>query len=232
MTDRSIIFSAPMVNALLEGRKTQTRRILKLPPAPMKLGKWEATTIGGGSVVDGKGRPVPEMPCVWHTRTGACIGPGYRRGDRLWVREAWQIVDIDKHTHLCAYRANCEADRFTFAGDGNVEIIQIKKWRTPIFMPRIMSRVTLTVTEVRVQQLKSISEQDAQAEGMDWKGFTSGFAKGTDPISSYAMLWDSLHGDGAWALNPWVTAVTFTVGRHNIDEAAPAEAATIAGAAP
>jgi hypothetical protein len=155
-------------------------------------------------------------------------------GDRLWVRENWQTIHLGCNTHLCAYRANCEGDRFTFAEDGSIEIIQILKWRPSIHMPRTFSRLTLTVTDVRVQRLQDISEEDCWAEGVcsfaesldrpgSWEGLDQSSRRAMvratygDARNAYKHLWEHINGADAWAANPWTVALTFTVERRNID---------------
>ena len=104
MTDRPILFSGPMVRALLEGRKTQTRRILKLPTkgeyVRPDMGGWEASTIGGdGSfyMVAGCKVPAPLRPCVWNQTTGTTVVPAINVGERLWVKETWQTLQGFDH---------------------------------------------------------------------------------------------------------------------------------------
>lgn len=203
MGDRPILFSAPMIRALLDGRKTQTRRVVNpIPhdpalrpgmtgykPAPLHL--WQAAPSG------------PYFP------------PRYVAGDRLWVREAcatW-IGDIRD----VAYRADETDDEW--ANLRHDAKLGFWKLRPSIHMPRWASRITLTVTDVRVQRLNEISEADAQAEGAPPIGADD--ATDEDERShrwGFINLWNSLHGPGAWAQNPWVAAYTFTVARGNIDQ--------------
>ncbi|MES2753821.1 MAG: hypothetical protein V4659_04075 [Pseudomonadota bacterium] len=227
MTDRPIIFSAPMVRALIAGHKTQTRRLLKLAGrAPDFIGPagcqndptcwgWESPEHGGFITVEGDDKDhLPGWRNGWRDWKGA-----YAPGDRLYVREAHalvpptayrmskgveQTVNPNADAHQAAiYRAGFDRSTGGF------------RWRASIHMPRWASRLTLTVTEVRVQRLQDISEADAMAEGClpaRWDFQT--------PADHYRDLWNALHGAEAWGANPWVVAVTFTVAHHNIDQAA------------
>jgi len=202
MTDKPILFSAPMVRALLAGTKTQTRRVLK--PQPDKFCR---DMPNSGAWSDDYWRSFPSAP-----------------GQRLWVREAWGL-GISDHGDCPRYKATMDyqcGDKIKSPHEGPF------KWRSPIFMPRKFSRLMLIVTDVRVQRLQEINEEDAIAEGIYWsddfEGWTSG--AGADescdyhsrrPDVSYAKLWDRINGDGAWALNPWVCAISFSVHRANID---------------
>lgn len=218
MVDRPIIFSAPMVRALLDGRKTQTRRVLNPPPLMTK------PTIFG-TILLGQRR-------VAYQEAGA-VGEGfldlpYAPGDQLWVREAWRIrrildpfpgAAIPEDEHLPIWY---EADR---EGPDYGRRIDFGRYRNGRFMPRWASRLTLTVTEVRVQRLQDISEADAMAEGADYAANNMGFSPiSGQPIgvrtfkAGFAHLWNSLHGPDAWDANPWVVAVSFTVQRGKIDQ--------------
>ena len=195
MTERPILFSAPMVRAILEGRKTQTRRVVKLPHNN-PLGRWEPTTVGGpNGGKTHKGETVPECAAIWHTRTGDCVCARYEVGDRLWVRETFYLIG---ETGECFYAAT---------GDSNMPPATFGGWRGPwkpsIFMPRRHSRITLEVTGVRVERLQEISEADAAAEGVY-----------TDPAcpayDAYRVLWDQINAKRApWASNPWVWVIEF-----------------------
>lgn len=234
MTDRPILFSAPMVQALLYGRKTQTRRVLKLPDAPARLGRWQASTIGGPGVTDNKGQPVAERPCVWHTRTAAVVVPRIMAGDSLYVREAFAYVgttDPGWLVHRASYQADCRRHGFDepFPDEQNVT------WKPGIHMPRKISRLTLLVTDVRVEQLHDITERDAIAEGVEYESADPPFyyvpgimphsitgvgleqPGGNHAVRSYAKLWNHINGAGAWESNPWVSVTTFTVEQRNID---------------
>jgi hypothetical protein len=191
MTDHLIIFSTPMVRALLREAerpgtgKTQTRRVLKA----------KSGVIAARSVLQhGLHWMGIEYDRSWPLRLP------YAPGDRLYVRESHCVID-----YRCRYRA--DEERFEPKDFG-------LRWRRSIHMPRWASRLTLTVTDVRVQRLQEISEADAVAEG--YKQPPEGVI-GWPPVGWFADLWNSLHGPGAWEANPWVAAYTFTVQRRNID---------------
>ena len=226
MTDRPIIFSAPMVRAMLDGRKTQTRRVLKPQPTgqpsanchPAHKPRHPAPYLDAYC-----GEPrTPQNPRGqgrdWHwwqvdDRCGpvACRVP-YAPGDRLWVREAVCWVS--------GWGWRYRADNDDLAEKR--ETGEVSRWRPSIHMPRWASRLTLTVTDVRVQRLQDISEADAVAEGCDAVlALTIKRPNGAhpgNPRECYCDLWNSLHGPGAWDANPWVVALTFTVQRGNIDQ--------------
>lgn len=200
MTDRPIIFSAPMVRALLAGTKTQTRRLADAGGKPMP-GLYE--TDDRGMLV-----PIPR-PSPWRKA---------KPGDRLYVREAWHAArSLDTTPPKDIPR---DADIEPAATARNYAEIGLKgKLRPSIHMPRWASRLTLIVTDVRVQRLQEITEEDARAEGAEWRAFeamvTSGLPDGHR--CGFADLWNTLHGPDAWAANPWIVALTFTVERRNID---------------
>ncbi len=200
MNERPIIFSGPMVRAILAGRKTQTRRAVKpmgRDDAFVLLGHddgwWPYRSDDGESSVTDDGNETP------HSCPYGCPG------DRLWVRETWRVPgsvprsdDPVRPGMRIEYRADCDA-----ATDGFV-------WRPSIFMPRWASRLTLEVTGIRVERLQDISEADAQAEGMLCapRGWCSDEGQ---PVSisarrAYEDLWYSIHG--AW-LDCWVWVVEF-----------------------
>jgi hypothetical protein len=214
MTDRPIIFSAPMVRALLDGRKTQTRRVLKPQPgdgaAHFRSGTgkhvWDWPGLGLGT---DPGKELPRVP--------------YAPGDRLWVREAWR-PDPNGPSTTGAIELFYPADRMLHAetpADGWRMPKQAQRGKvTPLHMPRWASRLTLHVTEVRVQRLQEISEADIAAEGIK-RGFAGGPHGEEGLYEDFADLWNRLHGPDAWDANPWVCAISFTVQRGNIDAARP-----------
>lgn len=198
MTERPILFSAPMVRAILEGRKSQTRRILKHG--------W-ATEDRIVSLPHGPNKGLRVLP--------------FAVGDRLWVREAcfaqsspdgegvaypadssWRIIDhtkeaTEKWLDLLYYRRRND-DGF----EGSTG-----KLVPPIHMPRWASRITLKVTEVKVERLQDISETDATAEGCRHHHNPAG--DGKNVIEQFSYLWQSIHGPGSWEASPWVVALTF-----------------------
>ncbi len=199
MTERPIIFSAPMVRALLAGTKTQTRRIIKDQTIGYRFSEmrpdgayleWTGTPCCGTGVWD-----VPEY-------SGIAKVPYGQPGDRLWVRETFghfERNDTLKPGDTIYYRA-----------DG--QCLEIEPWRPSIHMPRWASRITLEVTGVRVERLQDISEADAQAEGcalecMTPTGDDSGSA--IHGPGGYMALWESINGPGSWDANPWVWVVEF-----------------------
>lgn len=201
MTDRPIIFSAPMVRALLAGRKTQTRRKLRVPTPFDPSDDIDAPICSG------------------------FIEPLYRRGDRLYVRETHALVgSVDPGWLLFranGYESECRRHGFDIPYPPESKV----RWRPSIHMPRWASRLTLIVTDVRVQRLQDITNADAIAEGIKRLHEPNGFRDylSDDPDRRLAMqpsfisLWNSLHGPDAWDQNPWVVAVSFDVRRGNID---------------
>ena len=204
-TERPILFSAPMVRAILEDRKTQTRRVVKLPHSN-PLGHWEPFLFGGKGCRDSKGREISGQMTISHTRTGEVIGCPYGApGDRLWVRETWGLhqQQFDHECHDVIYRADDQRPT-------------VDRWRPSIYMPRWASRIDLEVTGVRVERLQDISEADARAEGAppshpSIDAISREFGYADFPRSWFAQLWESINGAGSWAANPWVWAVEFQV---------------------
>ena len=182
MKERPILFSAPMVLALIAGTKTQTRRLVKTPASPATGFDWSSCLCREIAKCD--------QPCV---RCGAIAGPSPygTPGDRLWVRETFAPSDTD----------DARAGRWEYRADNHDPLCM--KWRPSIFMPRRASRLTLEVTGVRVERLQEISEADAIAEGV---GYHVG-----GPVLAYRTLWKSINGAGSWKANPWVWRIEFRV---------------------
>jgi hypothetical protein len=198
MSEKPIIFSAPMVRAILAGAKTQTRRVLKPQPVATDDGsQWISTPV-----------------IRWH------------QGDTLWVREAHYLTD-NGDTEYAVYAADRDAvkahlaDITALPGAFPPEIAaRHRKLRPSIHMPRWASRITLLVETVRVERLQDISEDDALAEGA-FKGKATGrvFNNVTEMRLGgpewrnardwYADLWDTINGAGSWDKNPWVSVTTF-----------------------
>ncbi len=187
MSERPILFSAPMVRAIIGGDKTQTRRVLK--PQPSFGQPWH------GWIVDPEMMDIPTAMC-----------PHGITGDRLWVREAIGIHcrPEDGLEGYCVYRADFP--------DGPLASFE-PGWTPSIHMPRWACRLVLEVGAVRVQRLQDITEADAKAEGMERTPV--GTATWSNR-QSFAVLWDQLNGkrEGcAWENNPWVWAIEFALYR-------------------
>jgi hypothetical protein len=175
MKERPILFSGPMVRAILDGSKTQTRRTFK-------------------GTTEHKGPYNPAYMEAHQQASGwGSICPYGIPGDRLWVRETF-AQDVAGCPGGISYRA----DHFDPKGDGPAHPM---KWRPSIFMPRISSRILLEITDVRVQRLQEISDEDARAEGYD--------RSHAFPREWFALLWERINGTGSWDANPWVWAITF-----------------------
>lgn len=228
MADRPILFAAPMVRALLDGRKTQTRRIVKPQPAVHANGAWAWEGRHGG-FVGAMGTHVEEG----FPQTAAHWMP-IQPGDLLWVRETWQGL-----SHGDFQPTKCSQCEVRYAATDPCADLSAEArgypWRPSIFMPRWASRLTLTITDVRVERLQDISERGAQndctAEGVfhcglkvpsyeEWHG--DGFHSSEKHM--FRTLWNSINCPGSWEANPWVGAYTFTVHRENIDRIARAAA--------
>lgn len=222
MKERPILFSAPMVRAILDGSKTQTRRVAKLPHQN-PLGQWEPMTIGGengGRTVEGKS--IPLQGAIWHTRTGDCImSPHGQPGDRLWVRETFSPIYPQDPNYNGGEPIEYDYAATYQHGYRLGDTLGIKKvWKPSIHMPRKASRILLDVTGVRVERLQDISEADCWAEGIDacdgllddLKIIDMAKRMGRcmeDAAPTYAALWESINGAGSWEANPWVWVISF-----------------------
>ena len=205
MKERPILMSKPMVCSLLreENPKTQTRRIAKLRGDGGLVSQhedWRFCEFHGDEAV------WQHRKTIRRVITEKC--PYGVVGDRLWVREThW----INESEGLVAYRANEEFP----------EHMKGEKWKPSIFMPRWASRITLEITEVGVERLQNISEEDAVAEGIEsiqggthlWMNYSIRRDECDwfrSPIDSYRSLWESINGKDSWSLkNPWVWVVSF-----------------------
>jgi hypothetical protein len=247
VSDRPIIFSAPMVRALLAGRKTQTRRLIKPAPFIDKMGNFCAADRKG--TIWNWGQNFDGTPCL---RNFVPKHIKFARGDRLYVREAVRATDDDNWQPCVEYLADgaliqaATADDLSSDAYGRwwdlkayaAEDVELNGSRNvpSIHMPRWASRLTLMVEAVKVERLNEISEADAVAEGIEPVEHPQGLAwtsyetlpngdphphasvPNASPVTSYRELWESLHGAGSWAENPFVVAVTFSVVRGNIDQ--------------
>lgn len=218
MSDRPILFSGPMVRALLDGRKTQTRRVLK--PQPY------GDVIHYGWEQDAGAR--------WTDQSFDSYRMPFWVGDLLWVREAHYLTD-DGESEYAVY-AEDEADvaehlkemQTLMASHPKIDWSKHLRPRPSIHMPRWASRLTLRVTDVRVQRVQEIREGDAVAEGIERD--TDGWFDYQAPSvqccvtarDSFMTLWDSLNAPRGygWDANPWVAAYTFDVIRQNVNEVA------------
>lgn len=198
MKERPILFSGEMVRAILSGAKTQTRRLYRPRPCDN---------------VDDKHGPLVVLP-----------SPYGSPGDRLWVRETWTHDHDSLEDARAAHEDAMSESSVLYRASMTTVDAEIYKWRPSIYMPRWASRITLEVTDVRVERLQAISEADARAEGVApffvrfthvvrEQRITSGeLARDAEHRASYAVLWDELNADRApWASNPWVWVVTFEV---------------------
>jgi hypothetical protein len=202
-----ILLNVEMVRAILDGRKTQTRRTLKVQPPTdghQLLNVMDSTDrrqIGKShwAVLNAKKTLVIEG----HKRFFSC--PYGKPGDQLWVREAhafvpqtayrcstgiYQQLNPNDNYEACVYRENFDRSR-SFS------------WRPSIHMPRWASRITLEITSVRVQRLQDISEDDSMAEGIPFEGDQP------SPRDNFSALWESIIGTGSWDANPWVWVIEF-----------------------
>ncbi|HIE5014199.1 TPA: hypothetical protein ACXNLO_001419 [Enterobacter cloacae] len=209
MKERGMIFNGEMVRAILDGRKTQTRRIMKDQPSdgfhPTHNGydlDLNAHWYTPG-VVDKNGYLQPAKKDVFGV---ADENEGYTCpfgavGDRIWVRETWARYNIDQDSHDMAYRA-------TPPGDWPEE----GRWRPSIHMPRLASRLTLEITGVRVERLASVSDEDAGKEG--YPANPAPYGGTMDKWLWFRGLWDSIYPDQSFKHNPWVWVIEFKVVPH------------------
>lgn len=215
MTERPILFSAPMVLALLAGTKTQTRRLVKPQPGE------DGTNVYG---IDATQAAVIRK--AWK--------PYALPGDRLWVKETFAPCEAQIRKGHFHYRADGAVGHRVSTNGGDVWwertghttgladhsllgvwLAEPSKWKPSIFMPSEASRITLEVTAVRVERLQAISEEDAVAEGIElspggpWRAYDAEGGCCYEAVESYRSLWTSINGADSWTANPWVWVVEF-----------------------
>ena len=205
MKERPILFSAPMVRAILTGQKTQTRRAFN--ERTMKL-MHAAAQCGEVSWFMDEGRlGKNDIPYIQQ------FSPYGQPGGRLWVRETWQHANSPHGPYepgcTCFYRADYWDDPHGMDGEKSPEG-KYRAWIPSIHMPRAASRINLEVVHVRVEKLQDISEADAIAEGAPGgHGSIPGYLYAATPHEHYRHIWESINGAGSWDKNPWVWVVEF-----------------------
>ena len=194
MKEKPIIFTSQMVKAILEGRKSQTRRPLKPQPQLAHDGKWDLYI---------KGKWVGAIAEKNNSILNVC--PYGQLGDYLWVREKFTLCPKDFRPNGIIYFAN---------GKPDITYVMSNEWHSSIHMPRYASRITLEIVNVKVEKLQNITEEDARAEGIIWteietaprSGIFRPYAK-----EQFEQLWDSIYSKKGmgWTVNPWCWCITF-----------------------
>lgn len=231
MKERGMIFNGEMVSAILDGRKTQTRRIMTIQPEPSKTREGDywfpskklECMVHVSDIVPGNS---PIADCHLFFQEHCC--PFGAVGDRIWVRETWGCVshELDEDGRIQPWTPDRPATAihempfgngyysghaiyaadgaFTWGDDDGYEDGR-SCWKPSIHMPRSASRILLEITDVRVEQLNDISEDDAKAEGAP----TECCVIGDKHFLGFRSLWKSIYGEESWAANPWVWVIEF-----------------------
>lgn len=219
MKERPILFSAPMVRAILGGSKTQTRRIVKPQPDYFACG-WPCVF----------GKECFMRNCIMSHKDNkhltALKSPFGKTGDQLWVRETWRhtassldearaITEDVMSGSAVDWRADY-IDRLIKTGEFTRNTAEVacdfETWKPSIHMPRWASRIQLEIVDVRVERLNEIGESDAIAEGVSNFGNITDQSTGEidrDAVDAYRDLWESINGPGSWDANPWVWVIEF-----------------------
>ncbi|WP_406670517.1 hypothetical protein [Raoultella terrigena] len=229
MKERGMIFNGEMVRAILDGRKTQTRRIM----APQPADDIERGIFPNPEVIGWKSSRRHK-----HGSTTAHFCHYGKPGDRIWVRETWGVVShafsddglmIDwvpdrpatainempfGNGYYSGYTIYAADGDFTWGDDDGYEDGR-SCWKPSIHMPKAASRILLEITDVRVERLNAISQEDAQAEGMELTGWRPTYSDPDSggevmtPYDNFAELWSSIYGDESWKANGWVWVISF-----------------------
>lgn len=213
MKERPIIFNDEMVRAILAGRKTMTRRPMKVQPESPNFGLSFITESNRKSD-EGKYFWSISDACGLKIRSNPFPCPFGAVGDRLWVREAFQgpLFDEDQvqeywednsrfeNPEFCEYRADGNHEPEYFDADDNLR----HGWRPSIHMPRWASRITLEITDIRVERLQDITEGDARSEGV-----TLSNPRILSHRDEFRQLWGDIYGCDGWRSNPWVWVIAF-----------------------
>lgn len=225
MNEKPILFSGPMVRAILEGRKTVTRRVLPKHQIPElgTDGRWFSIAQrhprwGFGVSGENEAEWAIEM-----SQSGCC--PYGKPGDRLWVRESWQVSEkydrmppseipwlrgVSTYFAAGGSRAHDASGAYV-----NEDTICVPDWvgrmRPSIHMPRLASRILLEVVSVNVERLQDITDEQGEAEGVDFLRAAPDCDETLTAAQLFDCLWSSINGAESWAANPWVWAVEFKV---------------------
>ena len=199
--ERPIIFSAPMVRAILEGRKSMTRRIVK--PQPNVIHAIHPDASITTNLIFSKGDQ--RIHCPYGVP-----------GDRLWVRETWDFLPDGQNSANIFYWVDGDFQQRIPPPEYNPFLYNNPRKRPSIHMPRWASRITLEIVSVRVERVKEISEEDADKEGFGGdfphRIFPELFNPDCGHLSMqecFAALWESIHGPCSWEQNPWVWVIEF-----------------------
>lgn len=213
-----ILFSTEMVEAIIDGRKTMTRRVLKNPPRPPRavydefdsiaiMGKKEDTHDNTGLVRFNWRKEISKPTLFVHQDAGVFShrSPYGKPGDILWVRECCAIEGWLNGEPKYAYKAdNSIAPTVTYGGE------KVSRWKSSIHMPKAASRIWLEVTDVRVERLQDIAEEDAYNEGVIYPQYLDGHKNAYR--LGFEILWDKINGEKVpWTANPWVWVVSYKV---------------------
>ncbi|EMO8770724.1 morphogenetic protein [Klebsiella variicola] len=210
MKERGMIFNGEMVRAILDGRKTQTRRPMKFPVHDKNLGCELAGNELAGELSAGN---------YLNSEFG-------KPGDRIWVRETFQgpLFDFDLMDSYCKDSTPFEKPEFcVYKADGipapefyDADDELHCRWRPSIHMPRWASRILLEITNVRVERLNSMHDVDAMREGIQNLTTCShsdfgipGVVNAQHPVRAFQLLWESIYGTDSWHANPWVWVIEF-----------------------
>jgi len=223
MKERPMLFNSEMVNAVLSGNKTQTRRVIKDQPYTIE---GNVSVIGG---IDTSIDILRDKSKVSNFIMDNCKCPYGKVGDQLYVRETFRCngwaTDLATIFYKASKKKSYTEIHEQFPVEGKKQLKVDGKWIPSIHMPRWASRIQLEITDIRVERLNDISAKDALAEGIertaakyciepyrnyDHHCMGSGYNKST-PECSFMTLWESISGEGSWDLNPWVWVVEFKV---------------------
>ncbi|AWF35065.1 putative upf86.8 [Klebsiella oxytoca] len=220
MKERGMIFNGEMVRAILDGRKTQTRRIMKVQPEHSELGLRRVVESKNG-IDDGKYFWSQSDATGLKSRSKPFACPFGTVGDRIWVREAFRVHSRATDVATLVYKAS---ERNSWTEQTHRVPVAVcnkpatpEKWTPSLHMPRWASRILLEITDVRVERLNAISEEDARAEGIIDGGCLNcgepepcGCANPEpDATDAFAYLWQSIYGQENWNANPWVWVIEF-----------------------
>ncbi|WP_394372541.1 ASCH domain-containing protein [Klebsiella michiganensis] len=224
ITERGMIFNGEMVRAILDGRKTQTRRIMKVQPKPCNHANWPDYSP------DPQWKSYPSGWCCAVCANGTTIDHRHHAkgitcpygtvGDRIWVREAFRVHSRATDVATLVYKAS---ERNSWTEQTHRVPVAVcnkpatpEKWTPSLHMPRWASRILLEITDVRVERLNAISEENAAAEGVVqfrggfWKHYQPGWTQHQlSARGSFVTLWKSIYGEESWQSNPWVWVIEF-----------------------